>query len=259
MGEEPPISGTAGSGTIFFSGCNLKCVFCQNSDVSRNVVGETISVDRLVEIFHELEEKGVHNINLVTPSHYVSKIRDALKIYKPSIPIVYNTSGYDSLEAIDSLAGLVDIYLTDLKYCDSTLSNKYSSAGDYFDVATAAIKAMYRQVGPLVLDSTGIAKRGLIIRHLILPGCTDDSKRVLDWIARNTPDATVSLMSQYTPMYRAKEFPEINRTITKLEYKVVLNYLNKLGLDGYMQDMSSVGESTIPDFNLEGVKKCITK
>lgn len=258
--EEPCISGTKGSGTIFFCGCNLRCVYCQNSMVSNAEIGKEISVDRLAEIFKELEDSGVHNINLVTPSHYVDQIIKALGIYRPKIPIVYNTSGYDSVENINKLKGYIDIYLTDLKYVDSTLSLKYSGAKDYFDVAKDAILAMRAQIPTDVYDKDGIMQKGVIIRHLVLPGHTDDSVKVLQWIKDNMPDSVVSIMSQYTPYYKAKEIEPINRPLKPLEYKRVLAKFNALGLkNGYMQEMSSSTTAYIPDFDLSGVEKCITK
>lgn len=258
--EEPCISGTKGSGTIFFCGCNLRCVYCQNSQVSNAIIGKEITVTRLAEIFKELENSGVHNINLVTPSHYVDKIIEALNIYRPQIPIVYNTSGYDSVENIKKLEGYIDIYLTDLKYVDANLSEKYSGAKNYFDVASVAIKEMIKQRPNNAFDDNGIMQKGVIIRHLVLPGHTNDSIKVLEWIKDNAPNCVVSVMSQYTPYYKAKDIEPINRKLKPLEYKRVIAKFQSLGLaNGYMQELSSSTTDYIPDFDLSGVTKCITK
>lgn len=252
--EEPIISGESGSGTIFFSGCNLKCVYCQNYEISKQAFGKEISVERLAEIFKELENKGANNINLVTPSHYVTQIIEALKIYKPKVPIVYNTSGYDSVEEIKMLEGWVDVYLTDLKYYSKELSKKYSSAENYFEVATKAILKMVKQQ-PKNIYENGLLKKGVIIRHLVLPNNYKDSFEVLNWIKNNLGEnALVSIMGQYTPCYNAKNFEEINRKLKPIEYKLVLNYFQKIGLkNGFMQSLDSADESYIPPFNLEGV------
>ena len=254
FGEEPIISGTNGSGTIFFSGCNLKCVFCQNHEISHDNFGKTISLNRLAEIFKELEEKGVHNINLVTPTPYVDYIIEALKIYKPKVPIVYNTNGYESADCIDKLKDYVDIYLTDLKYYDKTLSKDYSFCENYFEVTAKAIKKMRENV-PFDVVENGIMKKGLIIRHLVLPGHTSDSIRVLDWIKNNIGVNTyISVMGQYTPIYKACKYSKINRKITALEYKRVITHFNNCGFEnGFCQDLDSSGTSEIPKFNLTGV------
>lgn len=252
--EEPIISGKEGSGTIFFSGCNLKCVYCQNYDISSEAFGKEITVERLAEIFKELEEKGANNINLVTPSHYVNQIIEAVKIYKPKIPIVYNTSGYDSVETIKKLKGVVDIYLTDLKYCSAEYSKKYSKAEDYFLVATQAIKEMIRQQ-PENCFKNDIMVKGVVIRHMVLPGLIEDSFNVLNWIKENLgEDVIVSVMGQYTPYHNSKNYPEINRKLKPLEYKMVLNHFIKIGLkNGFSQELDSASEEYIPPFNLEGV------
>lgn len=251
--EEPIVSGKKGSGTIFFSGCNLKCVYCQNSEISHGAFGKEITPHRLAEIFKELEEKGANNINLVTPSHYVDGIIEALKIYKPKVPVVYNTSGYDSVETLKKLNGYVQVYLTDLKYYSSDLSNKYSKAQDYFTVVTNAIIEMLKQQ-PKNIIKNGLIKQGVIIRHMVLPGNSGDSVKVLEWIKENCPNVIVSIMGQYTPCYKASEYPEINKTITPLEYKRVIAKFNALGLKhGYCQDLDSADECYIPPFNLEGV------
>lgn len=252
--EEPIISGTNGSGTIFFSGCNLKCVYCQNFNISKENFGKDITTQRLAEIFKELENAGAHNINLVTPSHYVKQIVEALNIYKPKIPVVYNTSGYDSVEELKMLEGYVDVYLTDLKYYSSELSQKYSSAKNYFEVCSLAIKEMIRQQPKNVMEN-GLIKKGVIIRHMVLPNCIDDSFKVLEWIKNNLgEDVIVSVMGQYTPYFNASKFPEINRKLKPVEYKLVINHFNKLGLkNGFMQSLDSADENFIPPFNLEGV------
>ena len=252
--EEPIISGTNGSGTIFFSGCNLKCVYCQNYNISKENFGKFITTQRLAEIFKELENAGAHNINLVTPSHYVKQIVEALNIYKPKIPVVYNTSGYDSVEELKMLEGYVDVYLTDLKYCSSELSQKYSSAKNYFEMCSLAIKEMIRQQPKNVMEN-GLIKKGVIIRHMVLPNCINDSFKVLEWIKNNLgEDVIVSVMGQYTPYFNASKFPEINRKLKPVEYKLVINHFNKLGLkNGFMQSLDSADENFIPPFNLEGV------
>lgn len=252
--EEPIISGTNGSGTIFFSGCNLKCVYCQNYNISNENFGKDITTQRLAEIFKELENAGAHNINLVTPSHYVKQIVEALNIYKPKIPVVYNTSGYDSVEELKMLEGYVDVYLTDLKYYSSELSQKYSSAKNYFEVCSLAIKEMIRQQPKNVMEN-GLIKKGVIIRHMVLPNCINDSFKVLEWIKNNLgEDVIVSVMGQYTPYFNASKFPEINRKLKPVEYKLVINHFNKLGLkNGFMQSLDSADENFIPPFNLEGV------
>ena len=252
--EEPIISGTNGSGTIFFSGCNLKCVYCQNYNISKENFGKDITTQRLAEIFKELENAGAHNINLVTPSQNVKQIVEALNIYKPKIPVVYNTSGYDSVEELKMLEGYVDVYLTDLKYYSSELSQKYSSAKNYFEVCSLAIKEMIRQQPKNVMEN-GLIKKGVIIRHMVLPNCINDSFKVLEWIKNNLDeDVIVSVMGQYTPYFNASKFPEINRKLKPVEYKLVINHFNKLGLkNGFMQSLDSADENFIPPFNLEGV------
>lgn len=254
MWEEPCISGTKGSGAVFFSGCNLRCCFCQNYQISNQNFGKEISTQRLAQIFKELEEKGVHNINLVSPSHFANQIVDALEIYRPNIPIVYNSNGYESVETIKKLKKYVDIYLVDLKFCSSELSQKYCKASNYFDVATSAIKEMISQK-PKVIVQNGIMKQGVIIRHLAMPSQTADSLKILRWIADNAKEnCLVSLMCQYTPYFNAKIFPEINRKLKPIEYKIVLTKANELGLtNGYAQDMSSATEDFIPLWDLKGV------
>lgn len=253
--EEPCISGTRGSGTIFFSGCNLKCVYCQNFEISHNTFGKDISDERLTQIFDELIEQGAHNINLVNPTHYALRLAQLLKNKKPSVPIVYNTSGYEKAETLKELEDIVDIYLTDLKYCDNKVSKKYSKAEDYFNFASDAIREMKRQQPEDIFDSDGIMKKGVIIRSLILPGNISQSMKALDFVADNFGNETiVSLMSQYTPCGHCNEFPTINRRISKREYITVLNHLDSLGFENaYVQELSSAKEEYIPPFDLTGV------
>ncbi len=254
--EEPCISGKNGSGTVFFSGCNLKCCFCQNYNISAENFGKEISIERLAEIFLELQEQNAHNINLVNPTHYVPLIIKALDIAKPrlKIPVVYNSGGYETVETIAMLDGYVDIFLPDLKYKSSLLSEKYSHAENYFGFASKAIIAMFEQVGKPIFDGD-ILKKGVIIRHLVLPNARQDSIEVLEWIANNFEkgDVLVSLMSQYTPFYKSCEHKEINRRISTFEYNKVLEKAVSLGLDGYMQEKSSAKEEYTPDFDLSGL------
>ena len=253
--EEPCISGKNGSGTIFFSGCSLKCVYCQNYEISHNLFGKDISDRRLCEIFEELKNAGANNINLVNPTHYALKIADILKTSKPSIPVVYNTGGYEKVHTLKQLDGLVDIYLTDLKYYDSAVSLKYSEAADYFEKAFEALKEMKRQQPCDIYNGNGIMQKGVIIRLLILPGNISQTIKLLDLIADNfSNDTVISLMSQYTPCGRAEEYPTINRRISKREYKTVKDRLLSLGFENaYIQELSSSKEEYIPPFDLTGV------
>ncbi|MBQ8087164.1 MAG: 4Fe-4S cluster-binding domain-containing protein [Clostridia bacterium] len=251
--EEPIISGSRGSGAIFFSGCTLKCKFCQNYKVSHHGYGKRITVHRLKEIYWELIEQGAHNINLVTPSHFATAIIESLNEPLP-VPVVWNCSGYESIDTLKRLEGKVQIYLPDLKYVSSTLSSHCSAAPDYFDTATKAIEEMLRQTGPVELDDNDMIKRGVMIRHLILPNCADDSIRVLDWIAERAPDAWVSLMAQYLPFGEAKKIKSLNRQITQEEYDRVFERMVELGLEnGFVQELSSSDEKYIPAFDLSGV------
>ena len=251
--EEPFISGSRGSGTIFFSGCNLKCVFCQNYSVSRGY-GRYIDVHRLADIFAELEESGVYNINLVTGTHYVRQIVDALNIYRPKIPIVYNCGGYESEETLCMLDGLVDIYLPDFKYSDNALAIKYSQAPDYFEVASKAIEIMQRQVGKSIIED-GIMRKGTCVRHLVLPGSLDNTYGVLEWLKDNLDDSHyVSLMGQYYPCGESKKFEELSRKLKPIEYKLAISKAEKLGLSNVLiQDLSSADAEYTPDFDLQGV------
>ena len=251
--EEPCISGTRGSGTVFFSGCPLGCAFCQNAEISHGRFGKEIDVPALRRAFEKLVGAGCHNINLVNPTHFARAILTALEPPLP-VPVVWNSSGYERAETLTALEGRVQVFLPDLKYVDSALSARYSGAPDYFEHASKALLEMYRQVGAPELDGDGLIRRGLIVRHLILPGCAADSMRALDWIAENLPGAWVSLMAQYTPAGRASAYPEIDRRLTKKEYGRVVDHLLNLGLDeGYVQELSSADERYVPAFDLTGV------
>lgn len=256
--EEPCISGSRGSGTVFFSGCSLQCVYCQNYKISAENFGREVSTGRLGEIFMMLQEQGAHNINLVNPTHYVPWILEALKSVQGelTIPVVYNSGGYDQVETLKTLEGYVQIYLPDLKYYSSEKSARYSNAPDYFQVASQAVQEMFRQTGPVQLDADGIMQRGLMVRHLVLPGSRQDSMKLLDWLSQNLPTGQyyISLMSQYTPFYHSGQFPEINRRISSFEYRQVADHLIDLGLtDGFMQEKSSAKEEYTPDFDLTGI------
>ena len=254
--EEPCISGSNGSGAIFFSGCSLRCAYCQNWEISHMRKGVPVDVDRLRDIFDELADKGAHNINLVNPTHFVPFIAKAFRRYQKRIPVVYNTHGYDSPEALKMMDGIVDIYLPDLKYTYSLPARRYSAAPDYFAVAKAAIDEMVRQVGPVQYDENGLLKKGVIIRHLILPEQTDAAKDVIDYVAEHFAPGTVlfSLMAQYTPCGEAVRYPEINRRLTQEEYDEVAQYLMDSPIeDGFMQELESADEQYIPPFDLEGV------
>ena len=258
MWEEPPISGSCGSGTIFFSGCNLRCVFCQNYTISSENSGKTISTERLSEIMLEQQAKGVHNINLVTATHFIPSIIKAVQKAKNNglkIPIVYNTGGYEKVESIKMLEGTVDIYLPDIKYFSPVLSLKYSGASDYFDYASEAVLEMYHQTGNNIYDDNGIMKSGVIIRHMIMPSHKEDSYKVLDWIRDNIgTEACVSLLSQYTPAYNAEKYKEINRKLMSLEYTRVIEHFFDIGLkNGFMQEKSSAESKYTPIFDLSGL------
>ena len=252
--EEPVISGSFGSGTVFFSGCTLRCSFCQNGIISQENSGTDISSQHLREIFLQLIEDGVQNINLVTPTHFLPSILPALEPKLP-VPVVYNCGGYERVETLRELEGLIDIYLPDMKYSDAKLAARLSAAPDYAETAKAAIAEMYRQVGSAVIEDD-IMQRGMIVRHLVLPGNIDNSLGVLDWFDETFPkgDVLFSLMSQYVPMGKAKSMPPFNRTVTEAEYDAVLSYLEFLGIEnGYTQDFSAATENYIPDFSLEGL------
>ena len=254
FGEEPCISGTNGSGTVFFSGCTLKCCYCQNHSISHLNEGRMISISRLAEIFRELETAGAHNINLVNPSHYAVSIRKALELYRPNIPVVYNSSGYESVETLHLLEGYVDVYLPDCKYVDSALSKSLSRAEDYFSVASATILEMARQTGPAVFDENGMMIKGTMVRHLVLPGHTRNSMQVLDWLSHIKDRVWVSLMFQYTPCGDVSAHTELQRTLTRRECDKVWTYMDELGIvNGYVQDRKSAGTFMIPAFDLTGV------
>ena len=252
--KEPVISGSFGSGAVFFSGCTLRCAFCQNGVISQENFGKEVSSQELRAAFERLIDEGCQNINLVTPTHFLPSILPALTPKLP-VPVVYNCGGYESVETLRELDGLIDIYLPDFKYSDAALAKELSAAPEYPQIASAAILEMYRQVGGAVIEDEQMT-RGVIIRHLVLPGCIDNSLGVLDWIADHFPkkDVLVSLMSQYVPMGHAKQMPPFDRRITQDEYDAVLSYLYLLELDnGYTQDFSAASTDYIPEFNLEGL------
>lgn len=246
--EEPCISGTNGSGTIFFCGCSLKCVFCQNYEVSRKQTGKEISVNQLVEIFKQLEKMGAHNINLVNPTHYSNKIIQALKIYKPSIPIVYNTHGYENLEILKQIFPYIDVFLPDIKFFSPTISKRYCGKENYFEIASKAIEFMANK--PLILDKEGLIKSGTIVRHLCLPQGVVDSKKILDWFVYIKDKAYLNLMSQYTPFGQIENYPELQRKLTKREYDKVVDYALSLGIENaFYQQFESVGTKYIPKWD----------
>ncbi|MGO5021529.1 radical SAM protein [Lawsonibacter sp. LCP25S3_G6] len=256
MWEEPPISGTRGSGTIFFSGCSLGCVFCQNEKISHQDFGKAIPLERLAEICDELIAQGAHNINFVNPTHYAHVVKALLEQHPLPVPVVYNTGGYDKAETLQRLEGLVDIYLPDLKYLKSDTARRYSRAADYPEAATAAIREMVRQTGPCRFDEAGLLTRGVIIRHLILPGQLPQAKAVMDWVAREFPPGTVlfSLMSQYTPWGDLEsQFPELNRRLRTGEMRAAQEYMGNLGLAGFTQERTSAKEEYTPPFDLTGL------
>ncbi len=254
--EEPCISGNVGSGAIFFSGCSLRCVFCQNYEISDKNFGMEITPERLVEIILKLQAEGAHNINLVNPTHFVDKIIFALDLVKKDlkIPIVYNCGGYERLETIKMLKGYIDIFLPDFKYFSREIAEKYSKARDYFKVASVAINEMIEQIGGLKYDGS-IMKRGVIIRHMVLPMFYRDSIEIVKYIGKNYPKDKflLSIMSQYTPMHRAKEFDEINRRITTFEYKNVCSVVGDMGIKGYFQERSAATDDYTPEFDLNGL------
>ena len=251
--EEPVISGTRGSGTVFFSGCTLRCVFCQNHDISAKGFGRPVTVERLRQIFRELVAQGAHNINLVTPTHFAPWILEALE-EDPAVPVVWNTGGYERVETLRALESKVDIYLPDLKYADSALSAELSAAPDYFDAATAAITEMFRQTGPVVVED-GLMKRGVVIRHLVLPGHLENTRRCIDWVARTFRPGEVlfSLMSQYTPQPGAEGL--LARHVTRGEYRAAVEYMENCGItEGFCQERTSAREEYTPPFDLTGVE-----
>lgn len=253
--EEPCLSGTKGSGTVFFSGCNLGCVYCQNQEVSHEAFGKDVTSDELKRIFDRLLETGVHNLNLVTPTHYVPMLAKTLAEYNSPVPVLYNSSGYEKAETLKMLEGLIKIYLPDIKYFDFAPALKYSGAEDYFEYASKAVIEMHRQVGEVVLDENGIAQKGLIIRHMVLPGNISQAVKVFEWVRENLPPETyISVMRQYTPFGKAKEMPPINRKLSSREYSIVKAKILAMGFENCnFQSGEAAAESFIPNFNLEGV------
>ena len=247
--EEPIISGTNGSGAIFFSGCNLKCVYCQNGAISTAQTGEIYSRERLISKILELQNDGAHNINLVTATHYVDQVAQALEVVKPmlNIPVIYNCGGYESVNSLKKLEGLVDVYLPDFKYADNDLAMKYSFAPNYRETVISAIEEMLRQQGQVQIEN-GLIKRGVLIRHLVLPSHRQDSFSVLDIIAEKFSGAKVSIMRQYTPSFNRSSYQNLNRKITSFEYESVVNYALELGLDGFVQEKGCENEKFTPDF-----------
>ncbi len=247
--EEPILSGTHGAGTIFFSGCSLRCVFCQNYEISSRDLGTVITPYELSEEYRRLEALGVHNIEFVTPTHYIGAILESLAFYRPKLPLIYNSSGYDKVESLKKLEGVIDIYLPDLKYSDNVLANRLSSCPDYVQTAVAAIGEMIRQTGDIVIED-GLMKRGVMIRHLVLPSHTKNSIGVLEAIRKNWGSSIpVSLMSQYFPAGIAEEYPDINRRLTRREYQKVLDRLYELDLDGFAQDPDSADKKYVPQWD----------
>jgi putative pyruvate formate lyase activating enzyme len=255
-GEEPPISGSRGSGTIFFTGCNLRCVFCQNHQISQAFDGGSgtrpYAADAIASEMLRLQAAGAHNINLVSPSHVVFQAADAVALAKArglAIPIVYNSNGYDSVDALRAICGLVDIYLPDIKYLTNDLGRRYSAVDDYADVIPGVLAEMFRQVGPLELDEEGIARRGLLVRHLVLPGAVENSRRCLALLAGLSPAIHVSIMSQYSPQHHAGRFPEIDRPLTVREYDEITDYAIELSLENaFIQELDS-RDNYLPDFD----------
>ena len=253
--EEPCISGNKGSGTVFFSNCNMNCVFCQNYEISQQGKGKEISIQELADIFIKQQEKDIENINLVTPTSYVPQIIEAIKIAREAglkIPIVYNTNGYEKVETLKMLEGYIDIYLPDLKYSDDVLAKRLSKVDNYFEIETNAIKEMHRQVVQPVFNKDGIMQKGMIIRHLVLPNHILNSRRVLKWINDNMNDVYVSVMAQYFPTYKAKEIEDINRKLTKEEYEEIEHYLYRLNLEnGYIQELGEHEEEYVPKWEVK--------
>jgi len=251
--EEPCISGVRGSGAVFFSGCALRCRYCQNYALSHHRFGKQITVDRLREIYQELIAQGAHNINLVNPTHFAEAIGQSLET-APGVPVVWNTGGYERVETLKRMRGKVDVYLPDLKYIRPETAKKYSGAENYFEFASKALKEMYQQVGHVHLDENGVIKSGLMIRHLVLPGCVEETKEILDWIDQHLPGVWVSLMAQYLPFGNLKGCEELNRTLTQEEYYEVCEHLDYLGMEnGYVQEISAADQKYIPLFDLTGV------
>jgi len=258
MWEEPCISGENGSGTVFFSGCAVGCVYCQNYHIARGLAGKNITINRLSEIFTELQKKGANNINLVTPSHYTPQIIEAIARARRkglNLPIVYNCSGYEKTDTLKMLDGYIDVYLTDFKYANEKLAKRYSNAPDYFAVACAAIGEMVRQTGEPEFNDDGMMTKGVIVRHLMLPGCIEDSRRIIKYLYETYGNSIyISIMNQFTPLKHVEKYPEINRKITREEYEELIDYAVGLGVEnGFIQEGETASESFIPEFNGEGV------
>lgn len=253
--EEPPISGMQGSGTLFFSGCSLGCVFCQNEKISHQDFGRAVTPDRLREICETLIRQGAHNLNFVNPTHYVHILAELLEEWHPPVPVVFNTGGYDNTDTLRGLEGKVNIYLPDLKYLDRETARRYSAAPDYPEIAQAAIREMVRQTGSCRFDDNGLLLKGTIIRHLILPGQVSQAKAVMDWVAREFGPGTVlfSLMSQYTPWGNLSAVPELNRRLRPGEIRAAREYMENLGLPGFTQERTSAKEEYTPPFDLTGI------
>ena len=256
--EEPCISGKSGSGTVFFSGCTMRCIFCQNREISRGEAGKEVSVERLAEIFLELQAKGANNINLVTPMHYAPHITAALNIARKNglfLPVVWNTGGWELPESVDAVKDYADIWLTDFKYFDNNLAENFSNAKNYFENASSSLKKMVEQTGEAEFDDEGMMKKGVIVRHLMLPGHLEDTKNVLRWLWENFGDKIwISIMNQYTPLCSDERFPELSRTVSDEEYDEAIEYACSLGIENaFVQEGGTVGESFIPPFDLEGV------
>jgi len=264
MWEEPCLSGERGAGTVFFSGCNMQCIYCQNSPISTGagdntgVVGKNVTVERLADIFFELEQKGAHNIDLVTPTHFMPSVRDAIIMAKNrniSIPFAYNTGGYENAGCIKELDGLIDIYLPDMKYYDEKTAVALSNAKGYFKYASEALEEMVRQTGECVFDEAGMMKKGVIVRHLVLPGHGDDSKKIIKYLYETYGDKIfISIMNQYTPMKTFENYPELNVKLSEKEYDEVVDFAIEIGVEnGFIQEGDASGESFIPLFECEGI------
>lgn len=254
--EEPCISGEKGSGTVFFSNCNLNCIYCQNYEISQLGKGKEITIEELADIFLKQQAKGVENINLVTPTSYVPQIIEAIKIARKNglkLPIVYNTNSYENIETLKMLEGYVDIYLPDLKYADNQIAKKYSNIENYFEIATQAIKEMIRQVGRTQIDENEMMKKGVLIRHLVLPNNIENSKKVLKWIKENLPkDTFISVMAQYFPTYKAKESEDLNRKLTSKEWQEIEDYIEELEFEnGFVQELGEHEEEYVPKWEFE--------
>lgn len=256
--EEPCISGTNGSGTVFFSNCNLSCVFCQNHKISQESFGKEVSIERLAGIFIELQQRGAHNINLVTPTHYAPQIIESVQIAKKDglcIPVLYNTNSYENVSTIESLKGTVDVYLADLKYFKNSYAQKYSNVQDYFLHASKAIDAMRRQTGPVLFNKDGLMTKGVLVRHLMLPGLLFDTKKLIDYLYGKYGNSIfLSLMNQYTPMHKAADFPELNRKLNPKHYESIIDYCIDKGIsNAYIQEAGTASEDFVPNFDLDGI------